>query len=280
MKQILTKYILLFLWTLLAVIQQLNAKEKETAITYCLQENIPYAIDNSDIYARERCTLDIYYPQNVQDFATVIWFHGGGLTEGEKYIPQELKNKEIAVVAVNYRLSPNVKCPVYIQDAAAAVAWTFGHIDQFGGNTRKIYVSGHSAGGYLALMLALDKSYLAAHSIVPDSVAAWFPVSGQTMTHYTIRQERRQDSSIPVIDQYAPCAHLVSRTSPIVLLTGDRKMELAARYEENAYLKALLESVGNSFISLYEIHGFDHSDVYQPACLFLAEYIRKQENQK
>ncbi len=55
----------------------------------------------------------------------------------------------MAVVAVNYRLYPKVKAPVYIEDAAAAVAWVFRHIEEYGGDPELIFISGHSAGGYL-----------------------------------------------------------------------------------------------------------------------------------
>jgi acetyl esterase/lipase len=100
-------------------------------------------------YEKERCKLDIYVPENIDGFTTVVWFHGGGLTAGEKSIPERLKNHKLAVVAVNYRLSPKVKSPAFIDDAAAAVAWVFKNIKKYGGDPKKIILAGHSAGGYL-----------------------------------------------------------------------------------------------------------------------------------
>ena len=76
-----------------------------------------------DAYVNERCKLDLYYPEDSENFSTVVWFHGGGLRAGNKSIPEQLKNKGIAVAGVNYRLFPKVKCPEYIRDAAAATAW-------------------------------------------------------------------------------------------------------------------------------------------------------------
>ncbi|MFA7419567.1 MAG: alpha/beta hydrolase, partial [Melioribacteraceae bacterium] len=130
---------------------------------YALKPNISYYEDSEiklDSYINERCFLDVYYPTNVKNFATVVWFHGGGLTGGNKHVPEELQNKGIAVVAVNYRLSPKAKSPSYIIDAAAAVAWVFKHIEEFGGDNKLIFISGHSAGGYLATMIGLDKRWL------------------------------------------------------------------------------------------------------------------------
>jgi acetyl esterase/lipase len=135
---------------------------KLTAQDYEYIENIGYYGELiNDTYQKERCKIDLYYPKTVKKFPTVVWFHGGGLKNGSKDIPEQLKEQAMAVVAVNYRLHPKVKAPVYIEDAAAAVAWTFKNIDRYGGDPDKIIISGSSAGGYLTMMVGLDKSYLA-----------------------------------------------------------------------------------------------------------------------
>ena len=77
--------------------------------------NIPYYTEGlmeEDAYLKERCVLDIYIPEDSIGFSTIIWFHGGGLTAGNKYIPEALMNKGVAVVAVNYRLSPRVNTKI------------------------------------------------------------------------------------------------------------------------------------------------------------------------
>ena len=96
----------------------------------------------------------------------------------------------MAVVAVEYRLNPKVKAPKYIEDAAAAVSWVFKNIEQFGGDTSLIFVSGHSAGGYLTSMIGLDKSWLQKFSIDANKIAGLIPLSGHTITHFTVRAER------------------------------------------------------------------------------------------
>lgn len=247
-----------------------------SAQTYKLFQDISYVEKTEkDIYKQERCKLDIYFPQDKSDFATVIWFHGGGLEEGEKYIPLELKEKGIAVIAVNYRLSPKVKGPVYIDDAAAAVAWVFNHIASYGGDPAKIYVSGHSAGGYLALMVGLDKTYLRQYNIDANLIKGLAPISGQTNTHYTIKKERGQPIEIPIIDQYAPISFARKDAPPILLITGDPKLELPARYEENAHLSAVLRNLKHPQTELLQLQGFDHGAVYAPGCLLLLRWIDK-----
>ncbi|MGN1246305.1 MAG: alpha/beta hydrolase, partial [Muribaculaceae bacterium] len=128
--------------------------------------NVSYIEGNeADAYRVERCKLDLYVPEGKTGFPTVVFFHGGGLEGGEKFVPELLKEQGFAVVAPNYRLSPRAQHPAYIEDAAAAVAWTMRHIAEYGGTSSKVWVCGHSAGGYLTLMLALDKSYLGAHGV-------------------------------------------------------------------------------------------------------------------
>lgn len=216
-------------------------------------------------YRKERCKLDVYYPTGKKGFKTIVWFHGGGLTEGNKYVPEDFTGKGIAVVAVNYRLSPMAGCPAYIQDAAKAVAWTFRNISKFGGDPGQIFVSGHSAGGYLALMLALDKSWLNAEGIDADDVAAYYPISGQTATHYTIRKERNLPTATPVVDCMAPLGNPRKLGTRLILFTGERSRELTSRFEENLYLKSVLEGVGNREIPIYEFEGKDHGTVLGPA---------------
>jgi acetyl esterase/lipase len=229
-----------------------------------MQADIPYysdAVINSDSYIEERCKLDVYYPDNTKGFATVVWFHGGGLTGGNKQIPEGLKKEGLAVVAVNYRLYPKVKAPKYIEDAAAAVAWVFNNIETFGGDKSLIFVSGHSAGGYLASMIGLDKRWLAEHQIDADLIAGLIPLSGQTITHFTIRAERGIPKTTPVIDDMAPVKHVRADAPPLLLITGDRKKEMEGRYEENESLMKAMQEAGHKNTTLKELKGKGHGIV-------------------
>ena len=252
-----------------------HTQAQEPAKGYHLQKDISYLhTGETDAYKQERCRLDLYYPADKKDFATLVWFHGGGLKAGEKHFPKEFLNQGYAVIAVNYRLSPRAENPAYTEDAAEAVAWTFENIRQFGGNPDKIYISGHSAGGYLTLMLNLDKSYLGKWGIDADRIAGAFPISGQTTTHYTIRKERGLPSDIPIIDKYAPSNNVRKDASPMILITGDKELEMLARYEENAHLYALLKALGQK-VTFYEMEGFDHVSVAAPACILINRQMKK-----
>ena len=242
---------------------------------YNFVQNVSYvSADEIDEYRKERCVLDIYYPDTDEGFATLVWFHGGGLTGGSKELLEGFRRQGFAVVAVNYRLFPKCKCPDYIDDAAQAVAWTYDNIEKYGGDKDHIYVSGHSAGGYLTLMVALAKEYTAKYGFDADKIAKAYPVSGQTVTHYTIRKERGRPDGIPVVDGYAPMSHAGRGGAPMVLISGDRDLEMLARYEENAHLQALLEHFGHDSV-LYEMQGFDHGTVLAPAVALITSDIRR-----
>ena len=116
---------------------------------YRTVKNIAYRDAGGDRNIDTMCRLDLYYPADKEGFSTVIWYHGGGLTGGRRDIPEALKEKGFAVVGVEYRLSPHVKVADCVDDAAASAAWVVKHIAEYGGDPRRIFVAGHSAGGYL-----------------------------------------------------------------------------------------------------------------------------------
>lgn len=252
------------------------------ATEYETKQNIHYYNDppnQADTYLNERCILDIYYPKNKKDYATIVWFHGGGLMAGNKEIPEALKEKGICVVAVNYRMYPKVKAPKYLEDAAAAVSWVFKNIKDFGGNTSLIFVSGHSAGGYLASMVGLDKSWLSKHGIDANTLAGIIPFSGQAITHFKIREEQGIPDTQPVVDQFAPLFHVRPDAPPLLLITGDRELELLGRYEENAYLMRMMKVAGHKDTRLYELAGYDHG-MTEPAFPLLVKEVRRIEKHK
>lgn len=235
----------------------------------------PDSNSNTDAYKSSQCRLDIHYPKSSKDFATVVWFHGGGITGGRKEVPKELMDKGIAVIGVGYRLSPKVNAPAYIEDAAAAVAWAFNHIEKYGGNKKLIFVSGHSAGGYLGTMITLDKQYLNTYHIDANNIAGLIPFSGQAITHFTVRQELGIEGLQPTIDKYAPLFHVRADAPPMLIITGDREMELLGRYEENAYLNRMMKLAGHKSTRLYELQGFDHGGMATPAFPLLLKEIRE-----
>ena len=233
--------------------------------------NVPYKTgDTLSSYELKRCLLDVYLPEKEKEegkgFATLVWFHGGGLTGGNKdadstkKVALGLAQSGVAVVVPNYRLSPQAKYPAYIEDATAAVAWTLQNIAQHGGDTKRVFVGGHSAGGYLTLMLGMDAHYLAAFGLKPQNLAGLIPVSAQVMTHYTVRQERGIAKFSVTADEAAPVRYAdVKNLPPMLVLCADKDMP--ARAEENIYLVALMKGAGNKRVTLQVMADRNHGSV-------------------
>ena len=264
--------------TLLLFISALQIWDAQSE--YKIKKDIPYRENTQalDEYQQERCLLDIHHPSS-KGFATIIWFHGGGLTSGEKSFPKDLQNKGHAIVAVNYRLSPKVKVTECLDDAAAAVAWVMKNIGKFGGDRKRIFVSGHSAGGYLTSMIGLDSSWLKRHQADANVIAGLIPYSGHAITHFTVRKERGIAATRPIVDELAPLFHVRKDAPPILLITGDREKELLGRYEENAYLFRMLKVSGHQDVILFEIDGYGHgmTDPAHPLLLKFVQQIRSKK---
>jgi len=246
--------------------QQLDAvahDKRASATDYKVEKGIAYRDDErieklQTDYMKKRCKLDFYYPADKKEFATVVWFHAGGMKGGNRFFPAGLKGQGIGIIAVDYRLSPKVTSPAYIEDAAAAVAWAFDNVRQRGGSPKKIFVAGHSAGGYLTSMVGMDKRWLEPHGIDCDTIAGLISYSGHSITHMTVRAERGISDKTPVVDEMAPLFHVRDDGPPVLLLSGDREKEMLGRYEETAYFWRMLKVAGHADVDLIELKGKDH----------------------
>lgn len=241
-----------------AVVAAGSARAGVTVLT-----NLPYrAAETADDYQRERCRFDLYLPEGT-GFPTIVWFHGGGLVGGNKdgarSLGRSFAEEGVAVAAVNYRLSPKVKFPAYVEDAAASVAWACTTIAGHGGASNRVFVSGASAGGYLTSMIAMDASYLRRHGLAPSSLAGFVPVSGQMVTHFTVRAERGLGTNTIVADAAAPIYHTRPDGPPMLVIMGDR--DWPGRLEENQYFVALQKIAGNRGVELLVVPDRTHGTI-------------------
>ena len=269
------KYLILIAVTL--SMTSVLAQDLKEKVTYKTESAIPYhSMDlmKDDKYMQEMCVFDFYYPDNIKDFPTIVWFHGGGLTGGKRHIPDYLKDRGIAIMGIGYRLSPNVKAVECIKDAAAATSWAFKNIENYGGNNELIFVSGMSAGGYLAYMVGLDKDYLAAHEIDANQIAGLIPFSGHAITHFTVRKEMGIPGKQPIIDKLAPLYHVRADAPPMLIITGDRELEMLGRYEENAYMMRMMKVSGHQRVKIYEMDGNNHGQMMYSAFPLLLREVK------
>lgn len=242
---------------------------EDAAVQIQTLAEIAYKTGDLTDYEASRCRLDIYLPHGKKEFATLVWFHGGALKNGSKSgsadpdktpgIARALAKDGLAVVAVNYRLSPKVHYPAYVEDAAASVAWVRKNIATHGGDAGRIFVAGHSAGGWLTLMLAMDPQWLKPHGLAPEDLAGFVPLSAQTMTHYTVRDERGIGKQTIIADDAAPVHFCRKKTAPMLILAADHDM--AARSEENAYFVAVLKGLGNKHVKFRQMADRSHGSI-------------------
>lgn len=266
-----------FLWlTMLCCLFVLTAQASD----YVYKRNIAYRAQMPNAYADSMCRLDIASPEGAVKSPVLVWFHGGGLTGGSREIPEELLKEGLIVVGVEYRLSPQVKTLEIVDDAAAAVAWVFNNIGEYGGDTSSIYIAGHSAGGYLVNMIGLDKTWLQKYNVDADSLAGIIPFSGQVITHFATRKEQGLEPLQPTIDRTAPLYHVRKDCAPILIISGDREKELFGRYEETAYFWRMLKLVGHPDVTIYELDGFDHGTMCRAGLPLAVDFIRQHQLKK
>lgn len=142
---------------------------------YEFAANIAYA-------SGEGRRLDIYSPRDLDARApVVVFFHGGRWSAGSKddykFVGEALTTRGIVAVVADYRKHPQVRMAGFMEDAARAVAWTRDNISQYGGDPRSLFVMGHSSGGHMAALLALDDRYLR-NAGLRDPLAGFIGLAG------------------------------------------------------------------------------------------------------
>jgi acetyl esterase/lipase len=131
--------------------------------------------------ARHR--LDVYLPlQPVSDAPVVLFFYGGTWSSGRRqdyrFVGEALAARGIVTLVADYRLSPQVSYPSFVQDSALALRWAWDRMERLGASPQRLFVMGHSAGAYNAAMLALDPRWLRAVDMSPGQLAGWVGLAG------------------------------------------------------------------------------------------------------
>ena len=144
-----------------------------------VKKDIPYASP-----AAERQVLDIHAPKDAKNLPVVFWIHGGGWQVGDKsevqLKPQAFVDRGFVFVSTNYRLLPNVEMETIIRDVAKSLGWVHKHIAEHGGDPKRIFVMGHSAGAQLAALVCVDDRYLKAEGVPFEVLKGCVPVDGDT----------------------------------------------------------------------------------------------------
>jgi len=144
-----------------------------------VKRNIPY-VEKAD----ERQVLDVYAPPKAKNLPVVFWIHGGGWQTGDKsdvqIKPQVFADKGFVFVSTNYRLLPSVDMGTINRDVAKSIRWVHDHIAEYGGDPKRLFIMGHSAGAELAALICTDERYLKAEGLSLAIIKGCVPVDGDT----------------------------------------------------------------------------------------------------
>jgi arylformamidase len=132
----------------------------------------------------KRQTLDVYAPVHGKAHPIIFWIHGGGWQAGDKSEvdkkPRACVDKGFIFVSTSYRLLPEATIKQMAGDVAKALRWVYGHAKDYGGDPRRIIVTGHSAGAQLAALICTDNRYLKAEGLPLSIIKGCVPVDGDT----------------------------------------------------------------------------------------------------
>jgi acetyl esterase/lipase len=196
-----------------------------------------------------RQTLDIYTPAASDHRSpVVIFFYGGNWQTGAKndylFLGQALAARGYIVVIPDYRLYPEVRYPVFLEDSARAVSWTLNHLDDIGGDPARVTLMGHSAGAYIAAMLALDARWLGTerarlHSMVGLAGPYYFlPLTDPVLqVIFGTEPDLRRTQPITFADGSEPQALLISGLDDTTVLPAN-SINLAARIRDHGGIAA------------------------------------------
>lgn len=203
-----------------------------------------------------RQKLDVYVPrQPLEGAPVVVFFYGGSWNSGDRgdyaFVGEALASRGIVAVLADYRLYPQVRYPLFLEDSARAVAWTRAHIREFSGNPQRLFLMGHSSGAYNAAMLALDPALLGAVGMSSKDLSGWIGLAGPydflPIKNAAVRPVFFWPDSPP---QSQPINH-VRQGEPPALLIAATKDNLVNPTRNTAGLARKLREVGVPVQDLY-----------------------------
>ena len=196
-----------------------------------------------------RHVLDIYKPEKGAGKAPVIvFFYGGNWVSGERdqyaFVGRALAARGFVVVIPDYRLYPQVRYPDFLEDSAEAVAWTSRRIAAYGGDPKRIFAMGHSAGAYNAAMLALDPRWLREQGTGPGILRGWIGMAGPYNFLPVENETTRPVFHYPNTPSDSQPVNHISAMAPPALLIAARNDKTVNPERNTGVLAAGLRSAG------------------------------------
>ena len=217
-------------------------------------------------YGRDpRQTLDVYVPPRAgpEPAPVLVFFYGGSWATGAKadyaFAGRSLAAEGFVTVVPDYRLVPQVRFPGFVEDGAAAVTYALSHAADWGGDPSRLVLAGHSAGAYIAAMLALDARFLARAGAPPGAVRAWAGLSGPyDFLPFDVKASQDAFGAAPDPAATQPITFAGPEDPPAFLAHGARDTTVKVRNTER--LAARLRAAGVP-VEAHVYEGLDHKDV-------------------
>ena len=220
-----------------------------SACTDLLNASIPrsgYTVHRDIAYGSDpRQKLDIYEPAGVTNAPTVVYFYGGSWQTGSKddyrFLGQALASKGFVTIVADYRLYPQVYYPDFVKDGASAFAYAHAHIANFSGDPSRMFVAGHSAGGFIAMMLAADDRFITEAGGESNWIHGMIGIAGPyDFLPFTDDNIKAIFSKYPD-KQTQPLNHITHTMAPVMLAVGnaDDTVDPRNSYRVEAKLKSL-----------------------------------------
>ncbi len=216
-------------------------------------------------YANDWDLLDVFMPKGAEAAPVVVFFHGGALRAGDKSAGEHLAARliphGIGVVSANHRLSPDVMHPAHVEDAASSFAWVVQNISRYGGDPDNLYIAGHSAGAYLAALLGLDPTHLAAHGLGQDSFRGTIPISAFLFVEETAPDRPKDvwgaDPEAWLRASVTP--HIGPDAPPMLLIYADGDADW--RRNQNDRFGEAMREADHSHVRVLEVPDRDHGSL-------------------
>lgn len=209
-----------------------------------------------------RQRLDVYAPlQRSASAPVLVFFYGGSWATGRRqdyrFAAEAFAAKGFVVVLPDYRLVPQVRFPRFVEDGAAAVRWAQDHARDYGGDPSRIALAGHSAGAYIAMMLALDRRWLTRAGVDPAAIRAVAGLSGPYDFYpFDVPSSQNAFGQYPDPRATQPISFARGDAPPAFLATGDR--DTTVRPRNSQALAAALKAKGAQ-AELHIYPGLDHA---------------------
>jgi acetyl esterase/lipase len=214
-----------------------------------------------------RNKLNIWVPSGTAKtdrLPVLIWLYGGGWYSGARddygFAGRAFARQGFIVVIPDYRIVPDGHWPDFLEDSAAAVAWTEQHIANNGGDPGRIALSGHSAGAYNAVMLALDRRWMKAAGSDAAVIRGVAALAGP-YDFYPFEKGGRADVAMGDIrpaEQTQPINFVRADAPPLWL--GHGTADTVVRVRNSQRLTAAMQKVGGS-VQLRTYDGLSHNDL-------------------